>query len=104
MKSLNEIAYARSGDKGSHVNIGVIAKKGEDYPFLLTYLTPERVKLYFVELNPKEVVRYELPNLHAMNFILKDVLEGGASLNLRIDAQGKAMAGALLSMNLEAYE
>lgn len=104
MKSLREIAYARSGDKGSDVNIGVIAKKPEDYPFLLTYLTAEKVKLYFVDLNPKEVVRYELPNLHAMNFVLKDVLEGGASLNLRIDAQGKALGQALLSMSLEAYE
>ena len=104
MKLLKEIAYARSGDKGSHVNIGVIAKKAEDYPFLLANLTAEKVKLYFVELNPQEVVRYELPNLHALNFILKDVLDGGASLNLRIDAQGKALGQALLSLNLESYE
>lgn len=104
MKALKDIAYARSGDKGPHVNIGVIAKKPEDYSFLLSYLTPERIKLYFMELNPKDIVRYELPNLHAMNFILKDVLEGGASLNLRIDAQGKAIGQALLSMSLEEYE
>jgi hypothetical protein len=104
MKSLKEIAYARSGDKGSHVNIGLIAKKPEDYPFLLSYLTAEKVKLYFAELNPKEVIRYELPNLHALNFVLKDVLDGGASLNLRIDAQGKALGQALLSLCVESYE
>lgn len=104
MKFLREIAYARSGDKGSHVNIGVIAKSPEDYQFLLGYLTSEKVQLYFVELNPKEVLRFELPNLHALNFILKDVLEGGAGQNLRIDAQGKALGQALLGMNVESYE
>lgn len=101
---LKDIAYARSGDKGSHVNIGIIAKSPEHYPLLLSHLTAERVRLYFAELNPKEVLRYELPNLHALNFVLKDVLSGGASLNLRIDAQGKAYGQALLAMNLESYE
>lgn len=97
---LRDIAYARSGDKGSHVNIGVIALEPKDYAFLCTFLTEERVKEYFALLHPQKVVRYELPNLHALNFLLYDVLNGGASLNLHVDAQGKALGQALLQMRL----
>lgn len=97
---LKEIAYARSGDKGSSVNIGVIAKEEKDYPLLLSFLTEERVSDYFAKLNPGKVTRYELPNLHALNFILEEVLDGGASLNLRIDAQGKGLGQLLLEMEI----
>lgn len=98
MKLLKDFAYARSGDKGSHVNIGIVAIKAEDYTFLCQILTPERVKSYFSILNPSNVRRYELANLHALNFVLENVLHGGGSLNLRIDAQGKAFGQALLQM------
>lgn len=97
---LKEIAYARSGDKGSHANIGVIARAEKDYRLLLSFLTEERVKAYFAALNPKRVIRYELANLQALNFILEDVLDGGASLNLRIDAQGKGLGQLLLEMEI----
>lgn len=97
---LKEIAYARSGDKGSSVNIGVIALKQEDYPFLVGQLTEEKVAAYFSALKPKRVRRFLLPNLAALNFILEGVLDGGASLNLRSDAQGKALGQALLQIEL----
>jgi hypothetical protein len=99
---LKSIAHARSGDKGAHVNIGIIALDEKDYPKLVSFLTKDRVAKYFSALNPKNVVRYELPNLAALNFVLEDVLDGGASLNLRIDAQGKALGQALLEMEIES--
>lgn len=97
---LKSIAHARSGDKGAHVNIGVIAREEKDYEKLLSVLTEARVREYFAALKPERVIRYELPNLCALNFVLEGVLDGGASLNLRIDAQGKALGQALLEMEL----
>ncbi len=97
---LKSIAHARSGDKGAHVNIGVIAREEKDYEKLLSVLTEVRVREYFAALKPERVIRYELPNLGALNFVLEGVLDGGASLNLRIDAQGKALGQALLEMEL----
>lgn len=100
-RKLIEIAYARSGDKGGSANIGVIAIRDEDYPYLKQILTEERVQRFFSALHPKKVVRYELPNLSAINFILEGVLDGGGSLSLRIDAQGKALGQAILQMPLD---
>lgn len=101
MKKLKELATARSGDKGAHANIGVIARHDEDYPFLEKFLTEEKVKNYFSSLNPTRVVRYLIPQLGAMNFVLYNVLEDGGSLNLAIDAQGKALGQALLEMKID---
>lgn len=100
MTILREIAYARSGDKGSSSNIGVIAYTQESYEFLVNYLTAEKVNTYFAPLGVTSTIRYELPNLLALNFVLKDVLAGGGSRSLRIDAQGKALGQALLEMEL----
>lgn len=100
LATLESIAHARSGDKGSNANIGVIAYDEEGYAFLLDYLTAERVNAYFSELGVKETRRYELPNLLALNFVLYGILEGGGSKSLRIDAQGKALGQALLQMPL----
>ena len=97
---LHEIAYARSGDKGSNANIGVIARDPASYELLLKLLTAERVAAYFKGLNPGKVIRYELPNLHALNFVLEGVLDGGGSRSLRLDSQGKALAQALLLMEI----
>lgn len=97
---LKEIAYARSGDKGAHANIGLIARDAEDYETLVSEITEERVKHHFEVLKPSKVVRYLLPNLHALNFVLYDVLPGGGSMNLAIDAQGKALGQALLEMEV----
>jgi len=100
-KKLIELAYARSGDKGSNVNIGLIARSGKDYDLLEKLVTSEKVHRYFSALSPLETVRYELPNLHALNFVLKGVLQGGGSLSLRSDAQGKALGQALLEMEID---
>ncbi len=101
---LIEIAYARSGDKGSHANIGVIAYNPEGYAFLQEHLTEKRVHAYFEPLGVMETKRYEMPNIGALNFVLKGVLAGGGSRSLRIDAQGKALGQALLEMEVSIPE
>lgn len=100
MKKLKEIAYARSGDKGDDANIGVIAYKPQDYAYLLDKLTEERVAKHFEQLGIKRVIRYEMPKINAMNFILFGALEGGGSRSLRVDAQGKALGQAILEMEI----
>lgn len=97
-KRLGDFARARSGDKGRGANIGVLASSEADYHFLHTYLTAERVQAYFAALSPGEVVRYELPNLHAFNFVLPAILGEGGSRSLRMDAQGKALGQVLLEL------
>ena len=101
---LGEIAYARSGDKGSSANVGVIACTPEGFAFLRGKLSAARVGNFFKPLGVGQVVRYELPNLGAFNFILPGVLAGGASRSLRIDAQGKTLGQAILEMKLEISE
>jgi hypothetical protein len=93
---LGAFAHARSGDKGNHANIAVIAYTRAGYEHLRQQLTAEEVQRYFASLGPSRVVRYEAPNLLALNFVLYDVLAGGASRSLRIDTQGKTLALALL--------
>lgn len=98
---LSQLARARSGDKGSNVNIGIIAREAKYYPFLKEVLTSQLVARFFDKLQPKKVVRYELENLSAFNFLLYDVLEGGGSVSLRTDSQGKTFAQALLMLPIE---
>lgn len=98
---LSDIAHARSGDKGNHANIGVIAWTAAGFTFLERYLTAERLADYFRPLCPAKVVRYPLPGIRAYNFVLHDVLAGGASRSLRTDSQGKVLALALLEMPIE---
>lgn len=101
---LSTLAIARSGDKGTHVNIGIIARDPDDYDFLQKCLTEDRVRKHFSHLPVKKVLRYELKNIHAFNFILTDVLQGGGSLSPSIDSQGKTFAQALLLMPIEISE
>jgi len=101
---LDSIAYARSGDKGDHANIGVAARSRAAFDFLRQALTAETVKAYYQELVEGEVVRYEMPNLLAFNFVLHNALGGGGTLSLRVDHQGKAMAQGLLLMELDVPE
>jgi len=98
---LGEIAYARSGDKGASANVGVIARTPAAYQQLRQHVTAEAVEAFFKPLGIGRVVRYELPNLAALNFVLPGILDGGGSVSLRIDAQGKALGQALLEMTLE---
>jgi hypothetical protein len=98
---LLDIAHARSGDKGNTSNIGLIARKSENYPVLVKYVTAERVKDHFAAICRGKVERFELPNLNAMNFLLHEALDGGGTLSLRADPQGKTLSTALLRMEIE---
>jgi hypothetical protein len=97
---LVDLAHARSGDKGDTANVGVIAYEAEHYSLLVEQLTPERVKAHFGRLVRGSVERFELPNLHALNFLLHNALDGGGTVSLQNDAQGKVMSTALLRMEL----
>jgi len=99
---LARIAHTRSGDKGDTCNIGVIATDPRHYSILLREVTPARVKQYFGDLVKGEVVRYELPNLGALNFLLYEALGGGGTVSLRTDAQGKTFGASLLGLEIEA--
>jgi hypothetical protein len=101
---LVHLAHARSGDKGDTANVGVIAYDARDYELLRDQLTPARVKTHFGELVQGEVERFELPNLHALNFLLHNALDGGGTVSLMNDAQGKVMSTALLRMEVEVPE
>lgn len=98
---LRTIAHARSGDKGDTANIGLIALKPADYSLLVREVTAERVKRHFAEICRGEVERFELPNLHALNFVLHAALDGGGLVSLRTDSQGKTLGAALLRMEIE---
>ena len=98
---LLDIAHARSGDKGDTANVGVIALKPEWYPLLERYLTRDRVREHFREVISGDVDRFELPNLKALNFLLHGALDGGGTLSLKTDAQGKVYSTALLRLVLD---
>ena len=102
--SLLRLAHARSGDKGDTANVGVIAYRPEFYPILVERLTAERVKAHFAGICLGEVERFELPNIHALNFLLHNALGGGGTVSLRTDAQGKTLSTALLRMEIEVPE
>ena len=98
---LLELAHARSGDKGDTANVGVIAYDEEDYPLILEHVTAERVKEHFGGMVKGPVERFRLDNLHAVNFLLHGALDGGGTVSLMTDAQGKVLSTALLRMELE---
>ncbi len=97
---LSELAYARSGDKGCSANIGIIAYDSKGYEYIFEHLTAQVVQDYFKSLGVISTVRYELPNLQALNFVLIGVLEGGGSRSLRTDSQGKTLGQALLELKI----
>jgi hypothetical protein len=98
---LVDIAHARSGDKGDTANVGVIAKRADWYDVLTRELTERRVADHFRDAISGGVKRYELPNLSALNFLLHGALDGGGTLSLKTDAQGKVFSTALLRMVLD---
>lgn len=98
---LVDLAHARSGDKGDTANVGVIALQPEWYDLLARELTVERVSRHFDGVITGRVERYELPNLRALNFLLHGALDGGGTLSLKTDAQGKVFSTAMLRMTLE---
>jgi hypothetical protein len=101
---LRRIAYARSGDKGDHANIGVAARSDAAWAFLCTALDAEDVRRHYADLVSGRVDRYELPGLRALNFFLHHALGGGGTLSLRADHQGKTLAQGLLGLELDVPE
>jgi hypothetical protein len=98
---LREIAHARSGDKGDTANVGLVALKPEYYPVLVEQVTADRVKRHFDGIVLGDVERFEIPNLHALNFLLHHALDGGGTISLKTDAQGKTYSSALLRMEID---
>jgi hypothetical protein len=95
---LVDVAHARSGDKA---NVGLIALRPEWYPLLEREVTRERVQAHFREMITGDVERFTLPNLGALNFLLHGALDGGGTLSLKTDAQGKVYSTALLRMVID---
>ena len=101
---LVRIAHARSGDKGDTTNVGLIALRPEFYPALVEQVTAARVKKHFDGICLGDVERFELPNLGALNFLLHESLDGGGTLSLKTDAQGKTYSAALLRMEIDVSD
>jgi len=101
---LMDIACTRSGDKGDSSNIGVVFEYNDTYNWAVKNITTEMIKKYLEGIAKAEVIRYELPNLLALNFIIKGSLEGGGSDSLLHDAQGKTHGQLLLLLELEVPE
>jgi hypothetical protein len=95
---LHRLAHARSGDKGNRSNISVIAYDARAWEVLLAQATEARVAGLFAARRPTRTARYVLPKLHAMNFVLDDILDGGVNASLNLDAHGKALSSLLLTL------
>lgn len=98
---LLDLAHARSGDKGDTVNVGIIARRPEFYPVLVREVTAAAVRAHFQGIAYGAVERFELPNLNALNFLLHNALDGGGTVSLMTDAQGKTFSTAILRMQIE---
>ena len=98
---LHEIAHARAGDKGNRLNVSVIAYHRELWPLILAQVTPERVHDLFRHRGATHVVRYELPNLGALNFVIDEVLEGGVNGSLNLDIHGKTNSFRVLGLEID---
>jgi hypothetical protein len=98
---LRELAHSRTGDKGNTSNISVIAFDAKHFPLLKDQVTAERVKAHFAGVVEGEVVRYELPNIAALNFVMDKTLGGGVTRSLALDAHGKSLSSALLDFEIE---
>jgi hypothetical protein len=103
VRRLFDLAYGRAGDKGNIVNVSVIARSPTAYDELKAKATAERVKQHLGPLVRGAVERYEMDNIAALNFVLHDALDGGATRSLRIDGLGKSLAGAVLFMPVDEY-
>jgi hypothetical protein len=97
---LRDIAHSRTGDKGNISNISVIAFDAKLYPLLVSQVTAARVKALFAGIVAGEVVRYELPKLAALNFVMDQALGGGVTRSLALDAHGKSLSSALLDLEI----
>ena len=95
---LHTLAHARTGDKGNRSSISLIAYDARHWPLLVEHVTEARVAQLFAYRHPSSVKRYLLPKLHAMNFVIDDVLDGGVNGSLNLDSHGKTLSGLLLSL------
>ena len=95
-----EIAHSRTGDKGNISDVSLIAYDAKDYALICEKVTPERVKEHFKGMVHGEVVRYELPNIHALNFVMYAALGGGVTRSLSVDMHGKGLSSYLLDMEI----
>lgn len=102
--ALFQAAHGRTGDKGNRSNISVIAYDQRLWETLVQQVTEDRVAQYFKARNPCQVKRYLLPNLHAMNFVIDDVLDGGVNSSLNLDSHGKALSFDLLQMPINVEQ
>lgn len=98
---LHSLAHARTGDKGNRSSISLVAYDPRHWPLLVEQVTEERVAALFADRRPAAVRRYLLPRLHAMNFVLDDVLDGGVNGSLNLDSHGKALSGLLLTLDIQ---
>lgn len=102
IRILRDLAHTRAGDKGDISCISVIAHRPEDFAVLEQYVTAERVRAHFAELVRGDVERYVLPQLGALNFVLHGALAGGVTRSLALDAHGKSLSSALLTLEVPA--
>ncbi|UZE47744.1 AtuA-related protein [Rhodopseudomonas sp. P2A-2r] len=98
---LRELAHSRTGDKGNISNISVIAYDAKHYPLLLAQVTSARVRAHFAGIVAGDVVRYELPGIAALNFVMDQALGGGVTRSLALDAHGKSLSSALLDLEID---
>ena len=98
---LQRIAHGRTGDKGDRSNISVVAYRPELFPFIVEQVTEARVAEQFRHRRPTAVKRYVLPKMHALNFVLDGVLDGGVNDSLNLDSHGKSLAFLLLEIEIE---
>jgi hypothetical protein len=98
---LGDIAHLRSGDKGDTAQISVIVYDAADFPLLVREVTAERVVAHLSRLIVRRAIRYELPRLGALNFVLEGALGGGVTRSLALDTHGKTLAAQLLDLRLD---
>ncbi|MBF0677817.1 MAG: hypothetical protein IR164_02600 [Devosia sp.] len=101
---LHAIAHGRSGDKGNRLNVNIIAFDEKHWPVLRDQVTAERVAELFAHRGVTEVRRYELAQLHALNFVIEDALEGGVNSSLAIDTHGKCLSYLVLGMDVQVQD
>ncbi len=101
---LHAIAHARTGDKGNRLNVAVIAHHADVWDALALQVTEERVATLFAHRRPSAVRRYLLPNLHALNLVIDDVLEGGVNAALNLDGHGKTLSFLVLTLPVTVAE
>lgn len=98
---LREIAHSRAGDKGNTANISLIPLDEKHYDILKETVTPQAVKEHFGDMVKGKIIRYDLPNIHAFNFVLEGALGGGVTSSLALDTHGKSLSFALLEIEID---